>query len=134
MLDDQQIQQRRPVWIALSELWLDTDLSSEDLERIARVLAESALSVEELRRVYLVEVAPVVSQNLRSVAGEWMGFDEGWLCSEIIRHLRDCPRRNRFLCWFPPTRKAMLHATGQHWTRLIALVTKFRNQAPARQP
>ena len=34
MLDEQQIEKRRPVWVVLSELWLDTELATEDLERI----------------------------------------------------------------------------------------------------
>lgn len=125
MLDEQQIQQRRPVWAALSQLWLDTELSAEDLERIARVMAESGLSIEQLRQVYAVEVAPVVSPNLRGVAGEWAGFDEDWLCSQIVRNLRDRPKRTRFWCWFPLSRRAMLYATEGHWARLVELVRKI---------
>jgi ornithine carbamoyltransferase len=103
MLDEEQIQKRRPLWVALSELWLDTELSAEDLERIARVMADSDLSIEELRRVYCVEVAPVVSPNLLIVAGEWVGFDEEWLSSRIASNLRDRARRTRFWSWFPLT-------------------------------
>jgi len=127
MLDEQQIQKRRPVWTALSELWLDTELSTEDLERIARVMADSGLSIEELRQVYLVEVAPVVSPNLLTVAGEWAGFDEDWLCSQIISNLRDRPRRTRFWAWFPLTRRPMLYATERHWTHLVEFVQRFRD-------
>jgi hypothetical protein len=92
MLDQHQIERRRPLWIALSELWLDTELASADLERIARVMADSGLTIEALREVYLLEVAPVVSRNLLVVAGEWAGFDEEWLCSRIVSNLRDRPR------------------------------------------
>lgn len=117
---------RRPVWVALSELWLDTELSEDDLRRIARVLADSGLSLDELRRVYLVEVAPVVHPNLLCVAGEWTGFDEAWLCSQIVRNLRDRPRRTRFLSWFPLTRGLMTYATERHWRRLAELVREIR--------
>jgi hypothetical protein len=82
MRDEREIQERRPLWVALSELWLDTELSAEDLERIARVMADSGLAIDQLREVYLVEVAPVVSANLLQVAGEWAGFDEEWLCAQ----------------------------------------------------
>jgi len=51
MLDEQQIEKRRPVWVVLSELWLDTELATEDLERIARVMADSGLTIQELRQV-----------------------------------------------------------------------------------
>ena len=129
MLDQQQIEQRRPLWIALSELWLDTELSSVDLERIARVMADSALTIEELRDVYLLEVAPVVSPNLLTVAGEWAGFDEEWLCSRIVSNLRDRPRLTRFWSWFPLTRRAMTYATRNHWRRLVELVGQYRASA-----
>ena len=127
MLDEQQIQKRRSVWVALSELWLDTELSAEDLERIARVLAGSDLTIAQLRQVYLVEVAPVVSTNLLTVAGEWAGFDEEWLCSQILRNLRDRPRCTRLWSWFPLTRRLMLYATERHWTRLVKLVQSYRD-------
>jgi hypothetical protein len=127
MLDEQQIQKRRPLWVALSELWLDTELSAEDLEHIGRVMADSDLTIEQLRHVYLVEVAPVVSPNLLMVAGEWAGFDEEWLCSKIMANLRDRPRRTKFWSWFPLTRWPMLYATERHWKRLVELFQRFRD-------
>ncbi|MCE9638512.1 MAG: hypothetical protein K8T90_22655 [Planctomycetes bacterium] len=130
-MDEHQIQKRRPVWVALSELWLDTELTTADLERIARVLADSGLSIAELRQVYLVEVAPVVAPNLLSVAGEWAGFNEEWLCSRIVRNLRDRPRRTRFWSWFPLTRWPMIYATERHWTRLVEFVQEYRDGQPA---
>jgi hypothetical protein len=124
--DDQQIANRKPIWTALSELWLDTELSAQDLERIARVLAASGFSIEELRHIYLAEVAPVVSPNLLGVAGQWASFDVDWLCSQILRNLKDRPRRTRFWGRFPPTRWLMLHATEKHWNQLVELVRKIR--------
>ncbi len=56
--------------MALSELWLDTELSAEDLQRVARVMADSDLSIAQLRRVYLVEVAAAVSPN-RNIQCDW---------------------------------------------------------------
>ena len=129
MLDDPWIQRRRPLWLVLSELWLDTELSAADLERIARAMADSGLTIEELRQVYLVEVAPVASANLLTVAGEWAGFDEEWLCSRIARNLRDRPRRTRFWARLPLTRRLMLYATEAHWKTLVELVRRFREDA-----
>ena len=40
MLDEQQIQARLPLWDALSSLWLDTEVTAEDLEWIARTCSE----------------------------------------------------------------------------------------------
>jgi hypothetical protein len=128
MYDSAWINKRRPLWVALSELWLDTELSIGYLEAIARVMADSGLSVEELRQVYLTEVAPVVAPNLLTVAGAWSGFDEEWLCSQIIRNLRDRPRLTRFWSWFPLTRKAMLYATEEHWETLVELMKVLRSR------
>ena len=114
------------MWLALSELWLDTELERPDLERIARVMSDSGLSDAELREAYLLEVAPVVYLNLWSVAGEWAGFDEEWLCSAILRNRRERPRRIRWKAWFWPTRRAMTYATEGHWTELLRLVRSCR--------
>lgn len=73
MLDEQQIQARMPLWEALSSLWLDTEVTDTELEWIARVMADSGLTIEELWRVYSYEVAPVVFMNVYSVAGQWVG-------------------------------------------------------------
>ncbi len=129
MLDEQQIQNRKPLWAALSDLWLYTELSADDLEHIARVMAESGLTIAELRRVYLVEVAPVVYGNLLSVAGEWMLFDEEWLSDRILHNLRNRPRRTRFWSWFPLTRCLLTYATERHWKKLVELVDGIRNES-----
>ena len=60
MLDEQQIQARLPLWQALSDLFLDTQLCDAFMEGIARIMDESGLTIEELWRVYSYEVAPVV--------------------------------------------------------------------------
>jgi hypothetical protein len=91
-------------------------------------MADSGLTIKELREVYLVEVAPVVSPNLCTVAGEWAGFDEEWLCSQIVRNLRDRPRRTRFWSWFPLSRRPMIYATEQYWKRLVDLVQRRRGR------
>ncbi len=73
---------RRAVWIAMSDLFLDTDVQLL-YAHIARVCAESPFSQDELERIFREEVAPVLEPNLRSVAGEWAGFNEEWLVSAI---------------------------------------------------
>jgi hypothetical protein len=128
ILDDEQIPERRPLWMALSSLWLDTELSTEDLERIARIMANTDLTIEQLHEIYCVEVAPVVWPNMLAVAGVWNGFDEEWLCSQIIRNLRKRPRRTRFWSSFRPTQRVMLYGTDQYWTRLVELVRKYREE------
>jgi hypothetical protein len=76
---------RRPVWIALSELFLDTTLDSGDLDRIARALARAPYSLDELDQILLWEVSPACGLNLYSIAGEWAAFNPAWLESRILR-------------------------------------------------
>jgi hypothetical protein len=71
--------ERTPVWLALSALWLDTELGPSEWAWVARVLAASPYSEQELVAIHHFEVAPVLWPNLCSVAGEWAGFDEAWL-------------------------------------------------------
>ena len=79
------LERRRPVWAALSELFLDTELQTDDFQRIATVLWSSEYSEVELNEILRKEVAPVVRANLSSAAGTWEGFDQEWLEAEILR-------------------------------------------------
>lgn len=74
---------RRPVWQALSNIFLDTDVSADRAWRI-EVLSNSPYSVEELQHILLDEVYPILKYNLISVAGVWDGFDQIWLEEQIL--------------------------------------------------
>lgn len=82
---------RRPVWAALSDMYLDTDVSLSRDWRI-RVLAASPYSLDELEAILVDEIRPICSGNLRCVAGEWAGFDEAWLEERILARAAS-PRR-----------------------------------------
>ena len=82
---------RRPVWLALSELYLDQDLTAADLDYVARALRQTGLGWPEIARINAEEVAPVLLANLRSPAGQWAGFDADWLVARITAR-----RRRRF--------------------------------------
>jgi hypothetical protein len=75
----EELERRRPVWVALSELWLDSEFDDALRERLAEELARSPFDERELRAIHEHEVAPVLASNLASVAGEWGGFDPKWL-------------------------------------------------------
>jgi hypothetical protein len=76
------IESRRPVWQALSDLFLDTDTSLSREWRV-RELAKSPYSIEELEEILVTEVYPACRGNLLSIAGEWAGFDMEWLGGKI---------------------------------------------------
>jgi len=122
MLTDTELQRRKPLWTALSELWLDTALSPFDIQRIARIATESGYSLAELNVIYLYEVAPVVSANLLVPAGVWQGFDDGWLHAEACKHAESRGLWLRFWVWTGFGRKLMTYATEGHWQEIVALV------------
>jgi hypothetical protein len=102
--DESALRARRPVWVALSELFLDTELDDAALADIVRVMAESTFSIEELRDIYYVEVAPVAGPNTRMTAGVWQGFDPDALCARIVENLTLRPGRTAFFARFFLTR------------------------------
>ena len=79
------LERRRHVWNALSELYLDTELEEPDNARIAAVLAQSGYSSGQLEEILYRELHPVLLTNLVSFAGEWAGFDPDWLEAQILK-------------------------------------------------
>lgn len=107
---------RRPVWQALSELFLDTEVDAL-LPSLAQRLAASAYSEAELDWILRRELQPLLQWNLFPAAGVWDGFDPEWLEQSIIarRH------RLRLPCLFP----------HEDWRRLAALIRKERERSAA---
>ncbi|MDJ0943808.1 MAG: hypothetical protein QNJ30_10095 [Kiloniellales bacterium] len=129
MLTEAEIQDRRPVWVALSELWLDTELQDRDFDHIARVLRASGYDRDALDRILAEEVAPVVYLNLYSVAGVWTGFDPDWLCAEISRRLRT---RGPIRAWLVRRRRAVM--TGlirDEWQAVLRRYDALAEEADA---
>lgn len=116
------LENRRPVWDAMSELFLDTELQHDDHERIAKALGNSPYSQIDLNRIMFREVYPVLINNLWSVAGEWDGFDSSALHAAILRRLA-LHIRLPSVCipgrWLMQTDwrivKGMLAPTAEHW-------------------
>ena len=119
---DAEFERRKPLWTAFSEFWLDTELADDDLQRIAQTAAGSGYTIAELRDIYLYEVAPVVSPNLLTVAGEWSGFDEHWLHAEARKHAEHRSLWLRFWIFIRIGRGLMTYATERHWHRMVALL------------
>ena len=118
MLPSPTISKRIPVWTALSELFLDTELSDEDINHIALVLGNSGYGRDELDEILRDEVSPAFTFNLCSVAGEWTPWSEdevrtiveGWLAK----------RGGGWLTWvrlrFQP------RIIPQEWQRILPLL------------
>ena len=81
------IEERKPIWIALSEFYLDTELQESDFRDIATKIIQGPYSIEKVKEIDKYEVFPVLRNNLMSVAGVWFGFDEKWLVERIQESL-----------------------------------------------
>ncbi|MFS4493690.1 hypothetical protein [Maribacter sp. 2308TA10-17] len=81
------IEERRPIWIALSDLYIDNELQDYDFKYISQKIKASPYSLEQIKQIDKEEVFPVLHTNLLTVAGIWTGFQEEWLITEIMRKL-----------------------------------------------
>ena len=112
------IEERLPVWEALSDFFLDTELDEADYRRIADVLASSPYSLSDTEEILRHEVYPVLIWNLRSVAGEWAGFDRDWLRESIEPRLNKRPKfRLPLVQWW---------MVRDHWARVTELIQHAR--------
>ena len=115
---EQDLVNRRPVWTALSALYLDTELSADDIAHLAEQLATSPYTPGELISILLTEIHPVCVGNLRQVAGVWSGFDPAGLEVEILRRQRTLFRRPARLF---PLRRRMIAMTAPLFARIREL-------------
>lgn len=76
---------RRWIWQAISDLFLDEEITEDTRRYIARVAAECGYTDEELEVIYRREVAPSVAVNTFSPAGVWGYWDSVWLEKMILR-------------------------------------------------
>lgn len=116
ILSNSDIYLRKPVWSALSMLWLDTELQESEINSIAEIMFKSGYSIKQLHHIYQKEVAPIVYTNLLCPAGEWAGFDEAWLHEKIISSLRS--RNCLDYLFFKLNRKLMFYATDELWKKI----------------
>jgi len=111
---------REALWLALSELWLDTELQPFQHAHMAEVIRASGLPLDELEAILLYEVAPAVWQNAHCVAGVWTGFDPDWLIAACRRNREKRGKRwYRLRCRL--LRKPMLGPVEKDWQQVKGL-------------
>lgn len=116
---EEQICERMPIWEALSEFFLDDELSSEDHQRIASVLARSRYTDEESQAILRHEVYPACSLNLTCVAGAWGTWGEDWIRERIA------PRYDRRPRFYLPAFN--WNGISKHWNVVRKMVSKIRS-------
>lgn len=130
-LDAAEVARRRPVWLAISDLWLDTELQDSQLGWMARVLDESGYDLPTLQGIMEDEVAPVVFRNLVCVAGVWDGFDEDWLFERIETRLRRQTRLGHHLSRL--RRRGMTALVRDDWAEVLRRLSLLRAQDEQRE-
>lgn len=110
---------RVPVWIALSGLYLDTEVEAFH-DAIAATLAASPFPLDELQAMLIHDVHPVLFTNLMAPAGVWDGFDEAWLVERI--RARGGRRRRGLSAWFRSDIDAQ-------WRAVAAKIAALRGHA-----
>ncbi len=124
---------RSRLWLLLSELWLDTEITTITRQRLAREMAKLPYSSMDIREIHEEEVAPVLFHNLYfNPAGEWAGFDEEWLLQECHRcFLKKSSPWARIKLWLK--RNAVRMLTEDILTDVLNQMESIRNSKPQAQ-
>lgn len=88
---------RKPIWIALSEFYLDTKLQETTIDEIAEVINNSPYTYNDIREIDKYELFPVLVYNLFKSYGDWAGFEEKWLIEKILKTIQGRNSINRFV-------------------------------------
>jgi len=85
--DSNFLHRRRPVWIALSDLWLDNEIDEMWVHQIAEIIQISKFTEDEIDDIFVYELAPFLFTNLMVPAGVWSGFDPDWVCEKAMKRI-----------------------------------------------
>lgn len=90
-----ELERRRPLWSAMSDLFLDTEVRWS-VPSVAKACADSGYDAAALERIFWGEVFPEAIGNLLQVAGEWglLELDEAALVRRAEAGSRLSPLRH----------------------------------------
>jgi hypothetical protein len=77
---------RAPVWWAMSELFLDSELDGSDFVYMAKRCAPTQYTNKNFEHILLKEVFPAFHENLIAVAGDWAGWSEEYVVNQVLCH------------------------------------------------
>jgi len=79
-----EIARRLPVWCALSDAFLDTELDTQTYRHMAEAIRAQGFTAAEAETIFREEVAPAFAYNLWSVAGVWAGWPEATVRERVL--------------------------------------------------
>lgn len=80
------LETRKPVWFAMSHLFLQSEYK-DDVETIAKILAESPYSLAELEAILRYEVTPILKADLSIFAWPGDAYDKDALEIQMTRRI-----------------------------------------------
>jgi hypothetical protein len=122
-LPELRLDDRRKVWSAMSELFLDTEIRWY-IPDVAYAIADSPFSWEALERIWRHEAMPTFRGNLLVVAGEWaaLTYDEAALIARAEREV------SWLRAWWARLVPGMLEPV---WRATHQLAERLRAEAPS---
>ncbi|KFF21870.1 hypothetical protein [Chryseobacterium sp. JM1] len=126
MLKPLNIKERKPIWIALSDFYLDTELQDSDFRYIVKTILESPYTFEEVKTINTYEIFPVLQSNLLQPAGEWAGFNEKWLVEAITSHLATKKRFKNLMIRIGYKKYGWMQE--DYWVRVETIYSEIRGK------
>ncbi len=121
-LTDDELARRRPLWDAMSDLFLDTE-TRWAVPSVAWRCAESGLDASALDRVFWWEVFPLAIPNLLSIAGDWALLE---LPEPLLIKRAEAASRSTLL------ELASGSLVSSSWTAVCAVTARLRVEPQAR--
>lgn len=122
------VDERSDLWLALAPLWLEREPRETDYARMIAVIQRHDLTLQQLEWVFRLELAPVLSRQQMSVAGEWRAFDDYKLMKQLVAHnLRLKGWRRKSWMLFSGLTTMM---TRHRWNELMARLMVERGEMP----
>lgn len=82
------VDERAELWLTLAPLWLEREPRETDYAHMVEVIQRHDLTLNQLEWIFRLELAPVLSRQQMSVAGEWRAFDNDKLLRQLVAHNR----------------------------------------------
>lgn len=124
-LTQEEIDQRIPLWEAISRLYVDTKIGEDEYNCIADEILKYGCSFEEAENIFKFEVAPVCWGNFLSWS-VWSGFDTEWLTKEIVKNIGKQERSFLYRTYIrsPFAQIWMTKVVWKDWAKVKAIYQK----------
>ncbi|WP_447727384.1 DUF7079 family protein [Sphingomonas koreensis] len=116
-LDSAEVERRLPLWTALADLFLDTDVMLS-VPYIARTIVEGGWQIDEAEAALRWEVRPAFYVNLLDIAGEWAGWHPDFVRERVLEKRgtgRIVIGNDRFM--------------PKEWNAVVAEIARLRRQS-----